>query len=423
MSKKNKGSVNEYERSYAGCHGEKVNYDELDTFLEDCFMMNRIAEENGGERFGACIWGHPGIGKTAKAKQFIKKSVEWNGEKYDGYHVADVPIAQFEEMGDLHGMPDRHVLVCKGTEELWVPTDVARQYEKDDWVINHTAGSRTMYAPPDWVPQHPGPSILLLDDWNRAGLRIIKGIMQLLQNYGLCSWKLPPGCNLVLTANPDEQDYLVTTIDPAILTRLKSVTLKEDAAEWAVWAQSEGLDERGISFVLQYKEMMLGKEKTNPRTLSEYFRFLKRIPDLSNKENLKRAKMQAYGLLDEETVAAMITFFQRDIEMLVEPEQILMGDDRAFNQIKDLMTRDEPRMDCLGVIMERLYAHIVQPDTKRSDERRDNFQKLLTMEEIPADMLHGLCRRIVKRRDEGQSQKWLIGNKKLKEIILDTLKG
>ena len=50
---------------------------------------------------------------------------------------------------------------------------------------------RTIFSSPDWVPTEEGPGILLIDDVNRADDRILWGIMQLLQNYELVSWKLP----------------------------------------------------------------------------------------------------------------------------------------------------------------------------------------------------------------------------------------
>ena len=48
-----------------------------------------------------------------------------------------------------------------------------------------------------------GPGILLLDDINRADDRILRGCMQLLQNFELTSWKLPPKWQIVATANPE----------------------------------------------------------------------------------------------------------------------------------------------------------------------------------------------------------------------------
>lgn len=366
-------------------------------------------------------------GKTGLVKQHCKKPVMWQGKEYPGYAVYDVPIAQFEEMGDLHGMPSRHIKIVKETskvktEERWVPEEVAQSWlaSGEGWMISHSAGVRTMYAPPDWVPAEPGPSILLLDDWNRASVRIIKGIMQLLQNYGMVSWKLPPGCNIVLTANPDEQDYLVTSIDSAILTRIRSVTLTHDAKEWAVWAQGAGLDPRGINYVLRYPEMMIGSERTNPRTLAQTFRDMKRIPDLRSNENANRFKTMASSLLDDQTVSSLIVFMERDVELIIEPEQILGGKDWTWieSHVEKLMSGREKRVDVLGVICDRLYAHLVQPDTKPDTSAIKNFQKFVTLETIPEDLRHNLCLRLSRVKDNGKTHQWILHNDRLTKLIM-----
>ena len=81
-----------------------------------------------------------------------------------------MPIAQFEEMGDLHGMPVKHALIKRASdksigqiEERWVPADMVQEYLKlGGWEINHTEGIKTLYAPPEWVPTKPGPCIINL---------------------------------------------------------------------------------------------------------------------------------------------------------------------------------------------------------------------------------------------------------------------
>ena len=422
-----KENANEKELSYKGCYGAHVKYDELQQFLEDCFHMNRLAEKHGGVRFSACIYGHSGVGKTDLVKRFQNIPVDFGGVRYPGFRVHDVPIAQFEEMGDLHGMPEKHVLMKhadapgKKVSEQWVPLDIVDSYKKDGWEIDYVSGVRTMYAPPDWVPMFPGPSILLLDDWNRASIRIIKGIMQLLQNYGMVSWKLPPGCNIVLTGNPDEQDYLVTSIDSAILTRIRSTTLVHDAKEWSVWATGQGLDPRGINWVLAYPEMMIGKERTNPRTLSEFFRFLTQIPSLQDDVSKRRFEIQGNALLDEETMTSMSVFFDRDVELIVEPEQVLAGDPQAYKHIQSVLSRKEKRIDIVSITLDRLFAHIVQPKCNPEIKAVRHLQDFICMPEMEEDIRHNFCMRVGRVKDKGKTQQWILGCDKLKKFILDVL--
>lgn len=427
MAKKSDNELNTKELSYAGCYGEVSAPESIGEFLQESFDLNYLAEKEGHERFSTCIWGGAGTGKTSLCKAFANKPVVWNGKQYKGYKVHDVPIAQFEEMGDLHGMPDRHVMM-KSVDgiEHWVPEAVIPSYLADKWEIVREAGTRTMYAPPDWVPSEPGPTILLLDDWNRASIRIIKGIMQLLQNYGMVSWKLPPGCHIVMTGNPDQQDYLVSTVDSAILTRVRHITLKHDAPSWAVWATGKNLDPRGINFCLLYPEMMIGKERTNPRTLSEFFRYSKGISSLSDgtkdKENIAKFNRMANGLLDPETVTALNVYYSRDVELTVEPEQVFRGDVWATDHIKKMMTQKEKRMDILGVTMDRLFAKIVQPDTPCTPEWIKNFQKFICMEEIPDEPRYSICMRLARAKDgNGKNAKWVMGDKRLQQLLVNVL--
>lgn len=183
--------------------------------------MNESLERAGRRKTPVCIWGRHGIGKT----EIVETTTRERGAK-----LVTVAPAQFEEMGDLMGMP---VVV-------------------DD-------GGATRMAPPEWVPREEGPGVLLLDDVNRADDRILRGLMQLLQNHELAGWKLPNGWQIVLTANPDGGDYSVTPMDDAMLTRMLHVTLRFDVKRWARWAEQTGVDPRGIAFVLTYPETVTGE--------------------------------------------------------------------------------------------------------------------------------------------------------------------
>ena len=61
--------------------------------------------------------------------------------------------------------------------------------------------------------------------------------MQLVQDYKTIGWEIPAGWTILFTGNPDRQNYLVTTVDDAIITRQRHITMKPDAKEWAKWAQ------------------------------------------------------------------------------------------------------------------------------------------------------------------------------------------
>lgn len=421
----------EQERTWDGCEGDIVDYDNLDDFLSEALTSCLEERELGDEVSAVCVWGHAGIGKTAKIKQLAKAPVEWRGEKYDGWEVVDVPIAQMEEMGDLHGTPDPHVYMRNGSPDSgkFVHMDLSADYLKNGWSIDPSQETKMLYSPPDWVPSEAKPTIVLFDDWNRTSLRIVKGCMQLFQNYRMVSWSLPPGCVIVMTANPAGQDFLVTELDEAIISRLSHVTLKEDATQWAVWAQGVGLDERGINFVLRYPEMMYGGRRTNPRTLARLFRWTKG-KSVDTTDEAARFMRMAKSHVDDSVAVSMMTFFTRDVELVVPPEDILTNHKRPFDRVQSLMVADESgekRIDILGIVCGRMYAHLAQPNTKPAKEseylkQRENFHRFITMSCIEEDARHNLCMRLNARRKERPDiSAWLLGSQRLSQMLVELL--
>lgn len=422
---KNDGNTNDY----SGCYGPRMTYSEIQDFLKMAFKADEWSEEhNPNERFSTSVWGAAGASKSTCIRSLENEPVVWRGKKYPGYKVVYVPIAQYEEMGDLLGLPSRHICMeykdGSKTKEEWVPEQCVDGYKNIGWKFLPERGVRTFCAPPAWVPQEEGPTILLFDDWNRASLRIIKGVMQLLQTYGTVTWKLPAGSHIVLTGNPDDQDYQVTSLDKAIITRLRNVTMKFDVKEWSVWAQANGLDSRGITWALQNFEQMFGKEQTNPRTLAEVFRTTKDIGDLNDKKNEIEFRRIAASLLDEDTVNAMMIYMQRDVGLVAEPEKILNGDSvngkTVAKYVEDLMSSKngaERRTDIVGVLCDRLFAYIHQDTVVPTPTAVKNFQNFVVLEPIPEDIRFALVSRICKCKENARLTKWILGNKQLDKIL------
>src|SRR5690606_17490070 len=98
----------------------------------------------------------------------------------------------------------------------WFKESVALTMINQGW--SYTGKVRTEYAEPDWVTTLKSKeySILNLDDFSRADIRFQQAIMQLIQNGTYYGWSLPKGCTIILTSNPDDGDYIVTSQDKAM---------------------------------------------------------------------------------------------------------------------------------------------------------------------------------------------------------------
>ncbi|MCX8513098.1 MAG: AAA family ATPase [Chthoniobacteraceae bacterium] len=338
---------------------DKLTEKALRPILNFVFNQNIEDTQNDSAVLGTpvCIWGPHGIGKTEMVSDLAREN---------GWHFAYCAPGQFEEMGDFHGMP----VIEEGQDGI----------------------KRTRTAPPEWVPTQEGPGILLLDDINRADDRILRGIMQLLQNHQMGSWRLPSQWQIVATANPDGGGYSVTSMDEAMLTRMLHFTMQFDAKAWAEWATQKGVDSRGIAFVLAYPETVSGK-RTTARTLTQFFSKIRKIRDLRKDMHLVRQLGSA--CLDAETVRAFTAFVADDLELLPSPEEILMANEEQRKRWRASVIKagtgkeGVKRVDRLSAIVFRVLLYLNKAELETTDTMLNNFLELFTMPEIPRDLSIG----------------------------------
>ena len=364
--------------------------------------------------------------KTSLVKQLAKVPIDWDTgdvdakgkpivKHYDGFQIVDIPLAQIEEMGDVLGYPVEEIKMQKNGVTKWIKAvdSLISSHMNNGWETD--GEQRTIYAPPSWVPKEERPGVLLFDDGNRASQRIIKGLMQLVQDYRTISWEIPQGWTIVFTGNPDNRFNQVTSMDTAQLSRMKFISLVPDADEWAVWAENNDIDKRLISFVLRYPEMMIGSERTNPRSLAEFGRALKRFPKL-DAETSKKCSLEAYASLDNSTVETMIVFLQKSAELVIDPKTMLTDYKTVKKHVEDLMSRAEPRIDIINVMNDRLYAYIVSDNYVFDKKHIENIQSWILDKNLPADSKYAFVRRLC-YSDCPYRRQMLSGNDDLLEVV------
>ena len=366
-------------------YGAKLDSNRLKTVLEHIFQTNLALQNLGKRGTPVCIWGTHGLGKTMLVQEFARKN-KW--------HLAYCAPAQFEEMGDLHGIP--------------------YQVDPDKNIIGD---EYTAFAPPDWVTTEEGPGILLLDDINRADDRILRGLMQLLQNFELFSWQLPSKWQIVATANPEGGDYSVTPMDDAMLTRLLHLTMVFDPKTWARWADQAGIDSRGIDFVLTYPEVVSGK-RTTPRSLVQFFEMIKDIPDLKAQTEL--VSTLALSSLDDVTVGTFLGFINDNLKQLVNSDEILDAKDfkKISKRIEALSKTDEggKRVDRLATICTRLYLSLTKENYQPKTKHSENLVKFMLLESLPNDLRMSLHSDLMKQGTE--KVKKMLRDKRLAKLLL-----
>ena len=266
-----------------------LNIEELDSFVGHIIKNNRFLQEQNKLPVAIEVVGESGIGKTSAVMQMAKK------HKLD---FVKLNLAQIEELGDLVGFPVRQFQMYKEKqvnvtpeqndleyrstqrgEDLAKMTTVTKKVGQwvdelavSDYLSNGyqmTGKNRMSYCAPEWIADKKQGGILLLDDWNRADVRFIQACMELVDRQTYISWTLPKDWHIILTANPDNGDYMVNSVDSAQKTRYITANLKFDVDVWAKWAEASGIDSRCINFLLLHPELVT--QETNARSISTFF--------------------------------------------------------------------------------------------------------------------------------------------------------
>jgi hypothetical protein len=366
-------------------HDSNLN---LVTRMEERSKEGKTAE---AKKAAVCIWGKHGIGKTALPEQIAKKR---------NIGFVKISPAQFEEMGDLMGMPSTGIHVMKDSQSRLIDKDSVDSYLNMGWIRDISKPSQAIMAPPEWVPNTdlgaPEEGFFVIDDFNRAGRRIINGIMDLLQNGGLASWNLPKKWTIILTANPTGGSYQITELDDAQMTRMTHLSMEFDEKMWAQWALKNDIDERVVNFIMVYPEHIHNGELTTPRSIEYFANNIKGIPDL--KQDLGFVQELSSGSLDKEAAIAFTAFINNNLATLKSPKEIL--DSKDFkNEIEiglvNKFSKITPqRVDVLSVLANRLIYYCASID-KLTDKQKENLKAFIKIESIPNDIRLSMAQELV----------------------------
>jgi hypothetical protein len=318
-----------------------VNVTELKEFLTHIVENNRFLQSQGKLPVSTEVIGESGIGKTSAIVQ-LAKELDLNFVKLN--------LAQIEEIGDLVGFPIRQFEVKNDKETIWIDEHAFDEYLKLDY--KSTGQNRMSYCPPEWIANKSNGGILLLDDWNRADIRFIQAVMELIDRQQYISWSLPKDWHIILTANPDNGDYLVNSIDNAQKTRFISVQLKYDINCWAKWAEENSIDGRCINFLLMHPELVT--KDVNSRSISMFFNSISSISNFDN--SLPLIQMIGEGSVGPEFSSMFTMFINNKLDKMISPENIMNQDEQyVLNTLKSLTGKEEKyRADIASTLSTRI---------------------------------------------------------------------
>ncbi len=195
----------------------KINSSQLKFILE-----NTPAAQN------IMLVGKHGIGKSRILEDFFNA----RGEK-----VVTLFLGQMSDPGDLIGLPH----------------------------LDEKAG-RTEFMLPYWFPTDGQPVVLFLDELNRARPEVLQTVMDLTLNRKLAGKSLPEGSRIISAVNGGNE-YQLTDLDPALVSRFNIYEFAPSVEDWLEWARGDSLDSRIISFIDENPEFLDDDENYSTENL------------------------------------------------------------------------------------------------------------------------------------------------------------
>jgi hypothetical protein len=142
------------------------------------------------------VWGAPGIGKSQVAQQTAAAL---------GRKVIDVRASLLDPV-DLRGIPS-------------------------------VATGRTVWAAPSFLPSPSDPpSIILLDELNRAPAMTQNALFQLVLDRKLGEYSLPDTCEILACCNRESDGGGVQKMHLALANRFEHLDMEPDLQDWCQWA-------------------------------------------------------------------------------------------------------------------------------------------------------------------------------------------
>ena len=262
-----------------------INSKELETLLEVTPSWQNIM-----------LTGRHGIGKSQILTNYFESK---------GMRVVALFLGQMSDPGDLLGLPT-----------------------KDE------ATGKTTFMPPYWFPVDGQPVVLFLDELNRARPEILQTVMDLVLNRKLAGRLLPEGSRIISACN-DGDEYQLTDLDPALVSRFNIYTFRPSVEEWLLWATRKGLDERVINFIQSNPELLdrsgdtkeeQGLEKDPDRRAWE--KVARVMENISDPKQVHQ-KIVA-GIVGVEAAARLFLSMQKG---LLTPQELLADFKRAKQQL------------------------------------------------------------------------------------------
>ena len=314
--------------------------------------------------------------------------------------MANIKANITELMQVLDAMPAEHNLMLVGNHGIGKSEILTRYYKDKEMKVvalflgqmsdpgdliglphKDISTGRTDFIPPYWYPVDGNPIVLFLDELNRARPEILQTIMDLALNRKLAGRPLPPGSRIIAAVNEGDQ-YQLTDLDPALVSRFNIITFQPTVQEWLLWAGKAGVDNRVMDFI---KENSIWLDK-NPDAKEGADTGLEKTPD-------RRAWKRVSDIIKGQDSLGGI--FTKIISSVVGPKaasaflssvsahKIVSGREVLYGFDKVTATLENYKIHELSVVNDGIFRHleiekVAQKDIKTVASNLESYFDFLT---------------------------------------------
>lgn len=285
----------------------------------------------------------------------------------------------------------------------------------------------TIYLAPQFLPTlqavqmglYPEKGILVLEEINRVPSDTVSVLYPLLLEKKINGHALAPGWTIGVTMNPDTMNYLVNSLDDAMIDRFVSIEVTADIDDYIDYSLKNDPNDDVLAFLQACPDMLLVVKKAADSTaLSKYPtpRGWTKVQELLNHCILEDRLMRELvaGIVGSQAAASFFGFIRnRDIK--IPPVKLLLTD---YNTVRNsiLSLVENKHIEILNYIIKKVVNELTV-----SEEHIRSLD--LFLEDLPSE-LAVMCYKYLSIRRPEEADSLLTKSKqlaKLSDIIIDAM--
>ena len=209
---------------------------------------------------------------------------------------------------------------------------------------------RSEFLPPAWWPADEQPVVLFLDELNRGRPEVLQSVMELTLSKTLAGKRLPTGSVIVAAVN-DGDEYQLTDLDPALVSRFNVYRFEPTVDQWLQYARRTRHDRRIIDFIEDQPHWLDGEPTVASERRGDIA--IEKSPDRRGWSRVAEAVIDRdIGAFELKLIAGIVgshaAVALRDhlaARLPISTDQIFGGDEEAIEQLGNLSVQQTARLN------------------------------------------------------------------------------